>query len=164
MKPFWKKWWFWALLVVVVLSLPLAVRYSKTDAPEPPLPSEKAGDATEDSSRPEPTREPTEEPTETPTEAPAETPTEAPMEEPTETPTEAPTDEPTEAPTQEPTRDPTSGPEAVVTYILNTNTKKFHYPDCSSVSDMKEKNKQEYTGSRDDLIAEGYSPCGRCKP
>ena len=49
-------------------------------------------------------------------------------------------------------------------YILNTNTKKFHYPNCSSVSDMKEKNKKEYTGSRDDVIAMGYEPCKRCNP
>ena len=50
------------------------------------------------------------------------------------------------------------------TYILNTNTGKFHYPDCSSVDQMKEKNKREYTGTRDDLIDQGYDPCGRCKP
>ncbi|MCD7724958.1 MAG: DNA/RNA non-specific endonuclease [Clostridiales bacterium] len=50
------------------------------------------------------------------------------------------------------------------TYILNTNTKKFHYPDCSSVSQMSEKNKKEYTGNRDDLISQGYSPCGNCNP
>ena len=51
-----------------------------------------------------------------------------------------------------------------VTYILNTNTKKFHYPDCSSVNDMKEKNKEAFTGSREELIGMGYSPCSRCKP
>ena len=50
------------------------------------------------------------------------------------------------------------------TYILNTNTKKFHYPSCSSVDAMKESNKQSYTGSRDDLISQGYSPCKRCNP
>lgn len=50
------------------------------------------------------------------------------------------------------------------TYILNTNTKKFHYPDCSSVKQMAEKNKQEYTGNRDDVISMGYDPCKRCKP
>ena len=50
------------------------------------------------------------------------------------------------------------------TYILNTNTHKFHYPSCSSVGDMKESNKKTYTGSRDDLIAQGYDPCGRCNP
>lgn len=52
----------------------------------------------------------------------------------------------------------------VSTYILNTNTKRFHYPSCSSVDEMKDKNKQEYTGTRDELIADGYKPCGRCKP
>ena len=50
------------------------------------------------------------------------------------------------------------------TYILNTNTKRFHYPDCASVSQMSEKNRQEYTGPRDALIEMGYQPCGRCKP
>jgi len=50
------------------------------------------------------------------------------------------------------------------TYILNTNTYKFHYPSCSSVGQMNESNKQEYTGNRDDLIAQGYAPCGRCHP
>ena len=50
------------------------------------------------------------------------------------------------------------------TYILNTNTKKFHYPSCSSVNSMKDKNKQEYTGSRDDIIAIGYDPCKKCYP
>lgn len=49
-------------------------------------------------------------------------------------------------------------------YILNTNTKKFHYPDCSSVKQMAEKNKQEYTGSREDVISMGYDACKRCKP
>ena len=50
------------------------------------------------------------------------------------------------------------------TYVLNTNTKKFHYPTCSSVDDMKEKNKQNYTGSRDEVINMGYVPCKRCNP
>lgn len=50
------------------------------------------------------------------------------------------------------------------TYILNTNTKKFHYPSCSSVSQMKESNKKSYTGSRDDVISQGYDPCKRCNP
>lgn len=52
----------------------------------------------------------------------------------------------------------------VVSYILNTNNKKFHYEDCSSVTQMKEENKQEYTGTRADLIKQGYEPCGNCTP
>ena len=50
------------------------------------------------------------------------------------------------------------------TYILNTSSRKFHLPDCSSVSSMKEENKSTYTGSREDLIEQGYEPCGQCKP
>ena len=50
------------------------------------------------------------------------------------------------------------------TYVLNENTKKFHTPECSGVKDIKEENKKSFTGSRDELIQEGYSPCGRCKP
>lgn len=49
-------------------------------------------------------------------------------------------------------------------YVLNTNTKKFHDPDCSSVEDMAEKNKQPYTGNREDVITMGYEPCKRCNP
>lgn len=50
------------------------------------------------------------------------------------------------------------------TYILNTNTHKFHDPSCSCVDDIKDSNKETYTGSRDDLISQGYEPCGQCKP
>lgn len=51
-----------------------------------------------------------------------------------------------------------------ITYILNTNTKKFHYPSCSGVDQMSDKNRQEFTGTRDEVIAMGYDPCGRCHP
>lgn len=57
-----------------------------------------------------------------------------------------------------------AGNTASCDYVLNTNTHKFHYPDCSSVLDMAEKNKEFFTGSRDEAIARGYKPCGRCKP
>ena len=50
------------------------------------------------------------------------------------------------------------------TYILNTNTKKFHYPTCSSVKQMKDKNKQEYSGTREEVISMGYDPCQNCNP
>lgn len=49
-------------------------------------------------------------------------------------------------------------------YIININTGKFHYPSCSSVKQMNESNKKFYNGSSDDLVSQGYSPCGRCKP
>lgn len=53
---------------------------------------------------------------------------------------------------------------AEASYVLNTNSKKFHLPGCPSVGKMKESNRQDYTGSREDLIGQGYSPCGQCNP
>ena len=50
------------------------------------------------------------------------------------------------------------------TYVLNTNTKKFHTQGCSSVSQIKSSNKGSFTGSRADLIAKGYTPCKKCNP
>lgn len=50
-----------------------------------------------------------------------------------------------------------------ITYVLNTNTKKIHYESCSSVSQMKDKNKA-YTDDYAGAIAQGYKPCGRCNP
>ena len=54
--------------------------------------------------------------------------------------------------------------QSSVGYIANKNTKKFHYPSCDSVKDMKEKNKLYYEGTRDGLIDQGYIPCKRCNP
>lgn len=50
------------------------------------------------------------------------------------------------------------------TYILNTNTQKFHLPGCSGLNQMNEKNKKEFTGTRDELIQQGYEPCKKCNP
>lgn len=51
-------------------------------------------------------------------------------------------------------------------YIVNINpsSKKFHYPSCSSVKKMKESNKMFFRGTRDELISQGYNPCGNCHP
>ena len=49
-------------------------------------------------------------------------------------------------------------------YVLNTSSKKFHLPDCPSVDSISEKNRQEYHGTREELIAQGYEPCGSCNP
>ena len=49
-------------------------------------------------------------------------------------------------------------------YILNTNTKKFHFSSCGGAEEIKKENKEKYTGTRTELIAQGYEPCGRCKP
>lgn len=49
-------------------------------------------------------------------------------------------------------------------FILNTNTMKFHWPSCESAGQIKEKNKKEYSGARDELISQGYAPCKNCNP
>ena len=55
-------------------------------------------------------------------------------------------------------------PSSDTRYVLNTNTKKFHLPDCSSVKDIKDKNRQDFDGTREEAIEMGYDPCKRCNP
>lgn len=50
------------------------------------------------------------------------------------------------------------------TYILNTSSRKFHKPDCGSVETISPSNKKSYTGTREELINQGYEACGKCKP
>lgn len=69
-----------------------------------------------------------------------------------------------EAPIDEEEEETSSEESEEITYVLNTNTKKFHYPYCSSVKDIKDKNKKETTQNRDELINQGYDPCKRCNP
>lgn len=54
--------------------------------------------------------------------------------------------------------------EFTTDYVLNTNSRKFHYPSCSSAKQTKDSNKAYFTGTRDEVIKKGYSPCGRCCP
>lgn len=49
-------------------------------------------------------------------------------------------------------------------YVINIASDKFHLPDCSGVKTMKETNREEFRGTRAELIQKGYSPCGSCKP
>lgn len=55
-------------------------------------------------------------------------------------------------------------PTQTKTYILNTNTLKFHSEECKLAHNISEQNKERYNGSRDDLIKQGYSPCKTCNP
>ena len=50
------------------------------------------------------------------------------------------------------------------TYILNTNSHKFHRPDCGGAGRIQAQHAKEYHGIREQLIADGYSPCGQCHP
>lgn len=62
----------------------------------------------------------------------------------------------------EPEQSPDTNSEK--TYVLNTNTKKFHYPSCGSAKKIALKNRKEATCSREELIEDGYEPCGNCDP
>lgn len=50
------------------------------------------------------------------------------------------------------------------TYVVNIKTGKFHYDWCESVGQIKDKNKEEITATREEMLAQGYKPCGECCP
>lgn len=64
--------------------------------------------------------------------------------------------------TEEPPAGTEASQEQAQTYVLNSRSKKFHRPECSSVSTMK--TPEEVTITRQELIDQGYSPCGNCQP
>ena len=49
-------------------------------------------------------------------------------------------------------------------YVLNKRTKKFHMPGCDSVDTIADHNREDYTGTRDEVVAQGYTPCRKCRP
>ena len=53
---------------------------------------------------------------------------------------------------------------ATTLYVINAKTRKVHFPDCDSVGKISKQNKKERETDRAELIAEGYTPCGSCKP
>ena len=68
--------------------------------------------------------------------------------------------DPTDAERSQPALSLTGEPD----YVLNTNSHKFHYPDCKSAVEMDPANRMDFTGTREEVIAMGYAPCKRCKP
>ena len=69
----------------------------------------------------------------------------------------------TTRPTTERTTAPTVAFQTSSTYVLNTNTKRIHYPSCSSVGEILPENRAE-TDDYNAAIQEGYKPCGNCHP
>lgn len=75
---------------------------------------------------------------------------------------DAPTEE-TPAPVETPEPEPTPEPTPIQhTYILNTSSRKYHLPSCSSVKDIKPSNYKEFTGTTEELEEMGYQACKRC--
>lgn len=74
-------------------------------------------------------------------------------------------DEKVQLPESDPDEDPPPEEEPqAVTYVLNTNTMKFHKPTCRPVKQIKPQNRLDTVAARKDVAARGYSPCGNCKP
>ncbi len=149
--------WLWLLCLTVLLT---ACASGVTRVQEVPLSRQVPDEPTAATAAPV---------TEAPTQAPTETPTQAPTQTPTEAPTEAPTEPSTEAPTalvpDDPAPDSATSPDrAVHDYVINTNTGKFHEPSCSSVKQIKDANRWDFTGTREEVIEMGYEPCKRCNP
>lgn len=74
--------------------------------------------------------------------------------------------DPATTPPSEPATESTTPPSEGTPqdYVLNKNSKKFHYPSCSSAKQIKDTNREDFYGTRDELLAMNYSPCGRCYP
>ena len=64
-------------------------------------------------------------------------------------------------PTGSSKKNSTSTEQPKTVYILNTKSMKFHRTTCNSLPTA---NREETTKSREELIKEGYEPCGRCNP
>ncbi len=67
-------------------------------------------------------------------------------------------------PTEPPATEAPSGENQSCDYVLNTKSLKFHYPNCEWAEKISYKNRKEYTGDWEDLLDQGYSPCGSCNP
>lgn len=71
----------------------------------------------------------------------------------------------TPTPTPTVTPKPTTAPQTVTgSYVLNKNSHIFHYSWCGSVKKMSARNRWDYAGTRDQVVAMGYKPCSNCKP
>ena len=57
-----------------------------------------------------------------------------------------------------------SGTPSETHYVINVKSGRFHLPDCSGAASMSEKNREDFTGDRQELLDRGLVPCGQCKP
>lgn len=49
-------------------------------------------------------------------------------------------------------------------YLINMNSKKFYFVSCRSGQNISKTNRLFFTEIREDIINNGYSPCGNCNP
>ena len=174
-----------AVLIVLLLVGMAGCMASGGDSDEPKTPEEPAAAVTESAAAAMTQKE---DPEELPAAAPEEIPQEQPEATPPETAAEVPQDAP-EAPKEETPAEPEKNDAApIVTppaavkaepaketpaeeapapvpksnpVIGNRNSKIYHEPGCSSVNDMKEKNKVNFDSAEAAKFS-GYKPCSRC--
>lgn len=167
-KPLTRRWWFWAVCVVLVFGI-LGNISSAIQGSSPGRGSGRAipsPAAIVESPSPTPTAEPTPPPSPSPSSTPN----------PTPAPTAEPTPTPAPSPTPEPKADQPSGGDSnnfdtynnpdqqqtTATYVLNTSTMKVHHPGCRSVKKIAPQNYAEFTGTLEEALARGYTRCGIC--
>ena len=51
-----------------------------------------------------------------------------------------------------------------VTFVANTNSKKYHLSNCTYAASISAKNRAEITATPAQMAEQGYSPCSRCRP
>jgi len=73
------------------------------------------------------------------------------------------TTRPTQPEQTEPTQ-PTETQPVGESYVLNTNSMKFHETTCRYAQSISESNRLDYTGTREEVIEKGYAPCKVCNP
>lgn len=56
------------------------------------------------------------------------------------------------------------GDEQKQNYVLNTKTNKIHRPNCSAIKSMKDTNREDFYGTKEELIDQGYTECKTCNP
>jgi len=61
-------------------------------------------------------------------------------------------------------RDGDGLPADRITYVCNTNSRKFHRPDCKNVAAINAHNRLDTDQTAEELMQQGYEPCGWCKP
>lgn len=49
-------------------------------------------------------------------------------------------------------------------YVINTKTKKFHLSNCMTTLLIEIENRKHSTETPDELMSQGYKPCGQCNP
>ena len=61
-------------------------------------------------------------------------------------------------------QNPNDSTEVIKRFVLNKKSKKFHTETCSQGKGISEENKENYEGTREELINDGYVPAGCCEP